>query len=197
MCRFNINQKIEYAERHRDFDKSLAGAVLEQNPRLVNVQATRESRKLYNLCSKVHSELNHLVCFLRFNVNSTGILYAKHTPQNKIEDLILQFFIFRFPLFILVLESKRGIFVGYKNRIVKYEDSFENVMKKLEKIPKAELKDLEQFDNKIWESFYKSQIIKQRFNKKLFKKQIPKKYLKMQSFEIEKRDFENRSLNEF
>jgi len=118
-----------------------------------------------------------------------------------VEEMVVDFFMYRFPLFTIVLGSERGTFVGGNNQLKKYYVGMKEIIRRLEKKnPKSDLlQGFDQFDNKIWEAFYDSQDIKSRKNTKSFKANIPKRFLEgMGSFKHErKRMNKNKELNEF
>ena len=179
MFGLGLEKQIATARRHRDYQEGLARTVARQPKSLVQAQATKEARRLYNLCNQVQMEAHRLTCFLRLNINRHGILYTSHTPQHEVEDLIVDHFAYRFPKFVIVLESTRGTFVGRGGVIQKYPHDLEKIMKLLEhELPvDPTLEELNQVNKGVWDAFYESQFITARENAALMKRQIPKKFL--------------------
>ena len=202
MIRTSIQKQWNYAKRHKDFEKHKQEIqkVLYQDPKKVYSQATPESRKLFNLYSNVMNDIGRLFWMLRLEVNKHGLLYAKYTPEHQIEDCIVWRFAFRFPLFVVALESRRGCFVGFRNQIKKYNSRIESIIRMVEKeFPVNDiLKNMEKFDISLWKSFVDSQTSLDKPNPKLFSKQIPKKYHNIKTLEYEiKLHKANKELKEF
>ena len=186
-----IEKQIEIARRHRDFEEGLVWRVASQGKSLASVQATPESRRLYNLYSQVMGETNRLACYLRLQINSHGILHASHTPVHQVEDLLVSHFLYRFPKYVVVLVSKRGTFVGRDHFISRSEESVENVIGRLERELPVDpiLKELKETDDEVWEAFYQSQYVKEKHNQGLFLRNVPPRFLGMESFNVERKLF--------
>jgi len=198
MRRMNVNQMVKYAKRHRDFGENDLRFLEKQGNGEVSAQASDESRKLYNMASDVRSELQKLKGFLRLDINRHGILYVRHTPENQTEDLLVWHFMYRFPLFTIVLGSQRGTFIGRKKTIEKSVDSMENIVRMLEEtLPESRfLRDLGEYDPDTWKSFYDSQLNPSR-ERKNPKRRIALKHLKMKGFAHEMQRFYGGGLTPF
>jgi len=200
--RTSIQKQWQQAKRHTEFEKHRNELlkVFKQDTKKVFSQSTNESRKLFNLYSQVMKETEALFWLLRLEVNKHGLLYVKHTPTHQVEDLLIYRFSYRFPMFVIALESRRGCFVAYKNKIKKYNSRIESIIRIIEKeFPVSQiLKNLEKFDSSLWESFVDSQTSIENKNPDLFKKQIPKKYHNIKTLEYEIRLHKsNKELSEF
>ncbi len=173
--------------------------VSQQSPNLVFAQATPESRKLYNQCSQVNSELMKLTCYLRLRINPHSILYASHTPMHAIEGSLVAHFSYRFPKFVIVLGSKRGTFIGRNRSISQSDRPMQEILTALEKQFPVDpiLHELQATDDNIWEAFYKSQYVKEKDNPVLFRRNVPKAVLKMDGFEEERKLSRKGSLEQF
>jgi len=189
----SLPTQLRHAQRHKHYNPELIKKIQQQNPHLVKAQATRESRQLYNLSNQVMTELNRLTCFIRLHINKQGILYTEHTPEHQIEDLIVSHFMYRFPLFHIILSSKRGTFVGFENTILIYDEPLRKVMKKLEKqrTQNQILADIDVFDDSLWEAFYDSQTIAERRNPKRYLQNLPKRFHTLPSFKHERKRYHN------
>lgn len=198
MRRMTTGQMVKYARRHRDFEENDLEFLEQQTRGEVSSQATGESRRLYNMASNVRGEFDRLRGFLRLEINRHGILYARHTPEHGIEDMLVKHFMYRFPLFTIVLGSQRGTFIGRKNNIEKSVDSMDNIIRMLENtLPESRfLSDLGDYDPDTWKSFYDSQLNPSR-QRKDPKKRIALKYLKMEGFAHEMNRFHGGGLTSF
>ncbi len=200
--RTSIQKQWQYAKRHKEFEKHRHDLikVFKQEPEKVFSQLTDQARKLFNIYSQVMREIESLFWLLRLEVNKHGLLYTQHTPVHEIEDCLVYRFSYRFPMFVVALESKRGCFVAYKNRIKKYNSRIESIIRVVEKeFPISEiLKNVEKFDPSLWKSFVDSQSDTSSPRPELFKKQIPKKYHSIKTLEYEiKLHRANKELGEF
>lgn len=197
MRRMDVQQMVRYARRHRNFRESDLDFLKEQNSGEISSQATPESRRLYNMASEVRGEVQKLKGFLRLEINRHGILYARHTPENGIEDLLLWHFMYRFPLFTIVIGSGRGTFIGRKKTVEKSVDSMENIIRMLEAtLPESRfLRDLGEYDPETWKSFYDSQLNPSR--ERSPRRRIALKHLRMEGFAHEMQRFHGGSLEPF
>ncbi|MBI4020808.1 MAG: DUF4130 domain-containing protein [Candidatus Aenigmarchaeota archaeon] len=184
-----IEHQVRTARRHADFQENLAQAVLHQHAGAARVQATRESRKLYNLCSQVQAEHMRLTCYLRLAINPHGILHASHTPRHRIEDLLVRHFLYRFPRYTIVLASARGTFIGWDRQIARSDQPLETVLARLEQSQPVDplLQELKATDDGIWEAFYRSQYVKEKENPQLFRRNVPREFLKTDAFAVERK----------
>jgi len=198
MRRMDVKQMVKYAKRHRNFGEDDLEFLREQNNGEISSQATDESRKLHNLASEVRGELQKLKGFLRLEINRHGILYIRHTPENQIEDLLVWHFMYRFPLFTIVMGSQRGTFIGRKKTIDKSVDSMENIICMLEETLSESrfLRDLGDYDPDTWRSFYDSQLNPSR-ERRNPKRRIALKHLKMEGFAHEMQRFNGGGLTPF
>ncbi|MHA2295104.1 MAG: DUF4130 domain-containing protein [Candidatus Hodarchaeales archaeon] len=122
------------------------------------------AKRAVKLAREVDSELHGQKAFLRLSISPHGILHAKITVKHEIEEEIIHYYTERFPMFTVLLESKRGVFAGRKDHPVfvarvSLEDALEELEEKYPKDPLLE--DLSDGDyQELWESFARSQIIK-------------------------------------
>jgi len=86
----------------------------------------------------------------------------------------------RFPGFVIVIGSEKGCFIGSKQYgdVMFIGTSLQNVLEKLEEtfpvVPS--LIGMEEFNEDIWNEFYRSQNIKERKNLGLFLRNMPKRF---------------------
>lgn len=192
---------FELAPRHEKFTKKLLKTVESQPCDLVENKATPESRTLYSLHRQVAGDFQRWRAFARLEISKHGIVFGKIQPEHKVEDMVIEWFLSRFPLFTIVLESRRGTFMISKGSGMKMvKKRLKQLILELEKkLPENPLlSDLMDFNTKSWENLYDSNFIKQRKNTKLFLKNIPKKYHHLGSLALEKRKFMKcMNLNDF
>ena len=194
-----IKKRIELAKRHTSFEQQIADSMLAQDSSEAQYKATKEASKLYSMARQVSGAIHMTESFTRLDIHEKGILSARIDPEHYVEDIIADFFAERFPMYVIVLESRRGCFIKKKGqRIAIIKDRMESVIHKLEKeLDGCDiLCDLLDFDDKsIWKVFYNASNIKARENKAYFQKHIPKKYHNLPGLEEERRAFEgNESL---
>ncbi|MBD3259858.1 DUF4130 domain-containing protein [Candidatus Woesearchaeota archaeon] len=185
-------------DRHKDFDPQLLAELSRQSEAEIKSCTTKEARKYYNMRRAVGNCLHKAKSFTRFQINKRGILSASIEPEHRIEDLLVRWFYNRFPMYSIVIESKRGCFVCEKGRIWKDKRKMDVVIASLERKKKKDsiLSELSNDEN-LWNEFYDSQYIEKRRNLKLFLKNVPKKFHHWDGMDKERNYLGNRSLLEF
>ncbi|MBW3015425.1 DUF4130 domain-containing protein [Candidatus Woesearchaeota archaeon] len=196
-----VMENFELASRHAKFTEKLWEAVCEQDEALVLNKATKESNSLYSLHRQVANDYQRCRAFSRLKISKHGIIYGRIDPEHEIEDMVADWFLSRFPLFVILLESRRGTFINsHESGFVKTKERMMKVVRMMEKtLPENNmLKDLIEFDELSWENLYDANFIKQRKNVRLFLKNIPKKYHNNEGLAMERRKFMKcRRLDEF
>ncbi|MBW3017357.1 DUF4130 domain-containing protein [Candidatus Woesearchaeota archaeon] len=185
-------------ERHKNYDPRILEKLNTQTEAELKSLSTSAARKYYNMKRQVHGCLCRAKMFTRLETSKNGILYAHIEPEHHIEDLLIRWFKFRFPLYTIVIETQRGCFVCEDDGVYKVKKPMAEVVSMLEKNSKEDniLKDLELEEN-AWEIYLESQFIKPRRNKRQFLKMVPKKFHNWNGMENE-RDYEMcRTLAEF
>jgi hypothetical protein len=125
------------------------------------------AKKAVSMSWEVDGDLHQQKAFLRFSVSSHGVLYAKTSKmEHKNEKELLIFFKNRFPLFIILIESRRGVFyIDNKLKIKRSDLPLNETLKLLEtERPEQEMiQDLKGKDfQELWRNFAQSQIIEGR-----------------------------------
>ncbi|MCK5283240.1 MAG: DUF4130 domain-containing protein [Nanoarchaeota archaeon] len=197
-----IEKSFNLAPRHKKFDRKIVKKLRQQSKASINSISTTESRKIYGWNSQVAGCYQRSRAFIRLKISKHSIVYGKVQPEHYVEDLIANWFLSRFPMFTIMIESSRGTFVISKDeKLAIYKDKIDELLPKFEKLlPENDLlKGLEDFnDDEYWEKYYDSQFIKERKNKRYFLKNIPKKFHDWQGLKLEKNRFEkNRNLSDF
>ena len=128
---------------------------------------TELAKKAVAMSQKVNSDLHSHKAFLRLSVSPHGILYAKSNEmKHHNEETLVKFFQSRFPTFIILFESRRGVFtIDHNNCSIRIRKPLEIVLQDLErKLPiNPLLTDLNEKNyQELWQSFAQSQIIKGR-----------------------------------
>ncbi|MFX1507371.1 MAG: DUF4130 domain-containing protein [Promethearchaeota archaeon] len=153
--------------RHKDITPDFLNQIEEIPREILENVGTEEAKKAVAMSQKVESDLHSHKAFLRLSVSPHGILYAKsETMEHHNEKALVQFFHERFPTFVILFESKRGVFSfdQYCN-IFFTKKPLESVLQKLEnELPVNPLLSYLNEGNyeELWESFAQSQIIEGR-----------------------------------
>lgn len=187
---------FELAPLHKNFNETLLHKVASQPKALVAAKVTQEARKLYDLDRQVRCSLHRDIGFTRLKVNKHSILYAQIQPQHNTESLIAENFMKRFPLFVIVIASKRITAIASKTSgLIETKMPLNETLKELEKLLPVDpiLENIEDFDDNIWTEFYSTQNIEQRRNLKLLYKVMPKKFFSSHDMHEEKRITEKTS----
>lgn len=194
-------QQLELIKRHSKYNENLVKKVISQSETLTNSKATKESKKLYKMYREVSGEAHRLKGFLRFNLSNHGILYTETTPTHEIEEILIEFFTNRYPKLVIIIQSKRGTFVGTREEgYIITSQEIEELLPILEsELPiNPLLKDIDNFDENIWNKYYESQYIDERRNLKLFFKTLPRRFQSGHGLEEERSFYLNtRSLEEY
>ncbi len=219
----DIKKNFNLARRHSKFDQKVIGILKTQTNSEINSLSTKEARQVYNWNRQVASTYQRARAFARLKISKHGIVYGKIEPGHYVEDLVANWFLSRFPIFIIMIESQRGTFVISKDKeLIVYKEKIEKLLPEFEKLQPENniLKDLEDFNddmsemlgisehfkntskedvfNEFWKKYYDSQFIKERKNRRYFLHNIPKKFHKWDSLELEKKRFEkNKVLTKF
>ena len=188
--------------RHKKFRKEVIERLRIQNNTEIESISTKESRIVYEWNKQVAGCYQRCRAFLRLKISKKGIVYGKIEPEHFVEDLVAKWFLSRFPMFIIMIQSPRGTFVISNNKeLKKYDENIEELLPRFEaKIEDNKLlNDLTDFnDDSYWEKYYDSQFIKTQKNKKYFLHNIPKKFHNWDSLRLEKNRFDkNKKLDEF
>ncbi|MFP4400424.1 MAG: DUF4130 domain-containing protein [Candidatus Woesearchaeota archaeon] len=199
----DIEFRIRQARKHKEFNPNLIHTIKTQNPQLVLSEATPEARRLYNMARQVGMDCHRIKMYARFSISKKGILYAKIYPEHRTESDALDFFFDRFPMYTIILESRRGTFFGSKKTGKNYsKDSSKIIIALLEKKMKDDsiLSELDDSmnDSELWKEFYSAQYAGSRRNLRLFYKNMPKKNQNGYNMKMESTIFSgNRTLSEF
>lgn len=185
-------------ERHKDFDVKFIEKLNTQSEAELKSLSTADARKYYNMKRQVSHCLCRAKMFTRFELSKHGVLYAKVSPEHKIEDLLVRWFRFRFPLYSIAIESQRGCFVSTGQSVYKVKKPLPEVVSELEKEQEQDdiLKELP-LDENAWKIYLDSQFIKQRRNKSQFLKMVPKKFHNWNKMDSERNYELCRKLAEF
>ncbi|MFH2027987.1 MAG: DUF4130 domain-containing protein [Nanoarchaeota archaeon] len=188
-----MHKEFNLANRHKNFDKKVYDIVRKQDVVFVENLATPEARRVYNWNRQVAGCYQRSRAFCRMKISKHSIVYCSIDPEHFVEDLVARWFLSRFPMFTIMVESKRGTFVISKTTdLVIYDKKIDELLPEFEKImpENSILSDLTEFDeDSVWEGYYDSQFIKERKNKKYFLKNIPKKFHNWGSLKVEKEKF--------
>ena len=197
-----LRKDFNLAPRHKDFKKEVIELLKKQDPVSINSVSTQEARKAYNWNRQVAGCYQRSREFARLKISPFGILYGKIEPEHYVEDLVVRWFSSRFPMFIIMLESKRGVFVFTRDRnLILFDEPLTDILSKFEKIsPKNQmLEELQDFNSdEYWEKYYSSQFIKSRKNRRYFQRNIPKMFHGWEGLKLEKKRFDgNNKLSDY
>jgi len=163
-----VKQKevINSLARHKDITDEFLTQIKNIPKDILENLGTDLAKKAVAMSREVNGELHSFKAFLRLSVSAHGILYTKlERMKHSNEKPLLQFFKKRFPEFIILFESDRGVFTIDQNSLLVTKRSLEDVVKEIEeKLPKNPL--LNDLNGKnyqdLWESFAQSQLIPER-----------------------------------
>ncbi len=156
---------LDLLSRHRNITSEFLDKVKGIPKEILENLGTEDAKKAVSMSREVESDLHAHKAFLRFSISPYGLLYAKLEKMRHFnEEELLKFFKTRFPMFILLFESKRGVFLtDHNSSILRIKRPLETVLSELEKELPLNwlLLDLKEGNyEEIWKSFAKSQIIK-------------------------------------
>ena len=157
--------------RHRDITPDFFRQIKEIPNEILENVGTELAKKAVAMSQMVDSDLHSHKAFLRLSVSPHGILYAKSNEmKHHNEEALVKFFQNRFPTFIILFESQRGVFsIDHNNCLIRIKKTLKTVLQELEKeLPvNSLLTDLNGKNyQELWESFAQSQIIKGRGSSK-------------------------------
>jgi probable DNA metabolism protein len=188
--------------RHSKYDPRVEETLHGENPAEISSVSTVASRTAHNWQRQVLNSYQRSRAFARLKISQYGILYGRIEPEHYVEDMVARWFSSRFPMFAIIIESKRGTFAINRDKNLEIlQEPLYQVLSRYEKmLPKSDmLSDLVDFNSdEFWNSYYKSQHIKQRKNRRYFLKNMPKKCHLLQSLECERDSFlQNKKLSDY
>jgi len=197
-----IEKDFNLAYRHKDFKKEVFDLLKDQSESEVESVSTKEARTVYNWNRQVAGCYQRSRAFSRLKISRHGIVYGKIEPEHYVEDLVAEWFLSRFPLFTVMIESKRGTFViSGEHPLKRYVKGIEELLPEFEaKRGVNELLDglMDFNEDAFWEKYYDSQFIETRKNKRYFLHNMPKKFHNWGSLQTEKRRFDkNKQISDF
>jgi len=162
---------IDSLSRHKDVSNAFLEKIKQIPKEILENVGSDIARKAVSMSWEVNGDLHEHKAFLRLSISPHGILYAKLNKMKHYNEIpLLNFFKKRFPTFIILFESNRGVFATDQNlSILTANLSLEEALKECEeKLPiDPLLLDLNE-DNyqNLWENFAQSQIIHKRKSSK-------------------------------
>lgn len=161
------NKVLDSLSRHKDITPEFLRHIEDMPKEILENVGIDLAKKAVAMSQEVDSDLHSHKAFLRLSVSPHGILYAQSDEMKHYnEEALVKFFQSRFPTFIILFESKRGVFsIDKNNSTIKMNRSLKKILQEFEqKLPvKPHLIDLNGKNyRELWESFAQSQIIKDR-----------------------------------
>lgn len=165
------NQVLDSLSRHRNVTAEFLRQINNIPKGILENLGTDLAKKAVAMSREVDRDLHAHKAFLRPSVSPHGILHAKlDKMKHHNEKLLIKFFHDRFPDFIIIFESRRGVFIKNQNSFYLITDRpLEKVLEEIEEKHPINplLKKLNEKNyQKMWESFASSQIIQGRSTSK-------------------------------
>jgi hypothetical protein len=159
------NEVISSLKRHQKVTPEYIRKIQRIPKQVLENVGTDLAKEAVALSREVDSDLHAHKAFLRLSISPHGIIYARlDKMKHRNEKPLLEFYSERFPIFMVLFSSKRGVFAA-KNGItlISEKGTLEETLKKLESdLPLdpllTELKN--QNHEELWKKFAKSQLIK-------------------------------------
>ena len=187
----NYESLMFWAQRHKKSHQnnllSRVEKIYNKNPELIRGKVIDDAKKFHKIAREVALEFNRLKGFLHFKLFPEMVLFGEVETDHDIIDLLLNFFIKRFPEFFICLQKSDIIYLGtYRKDVSLNYKTYKNQYYRLKKIKLIKFLDylkkncdkkinLGQFTGDNWIEYYNSQYIESRKNIKLAKKTLPLK----------------------
>lgn len=159
------DEVISSLKRHQQITPEYIRKIQRIPMQVLENVGTDLAKEAVALSREVDSDLHAHKAFLRLSISPHGIIYARlDKMKHKNEKPLLEFYSERFPIFIVLFGSKRGVFAAKNGTtLISEKGTLEETLKKLEsKLPLdpllTELKN--QNHEELWNKFAKSQLIK-------------------------------------
>jgi len=150
--------------KHSGMTEKLMTQIIETRKTLLENKGNDLSSLALRMYREVVREIHANTAFLRLSISPHGILHAKIDVKHRVEEDILLFFSERFPVFVILLESRDRVFSAKNGKILGTEEVNleESVLRWEELLPVNPLvADLDIDDYEVlWENFARSQDIK-------------------------------------
>jgi hypothetical protein len=155
--------------RHKDISTEFFDKIKGMEKVILENIGTDLAKKAVSMSREVNGDLHEHKAFLRLSVSPYGILYAKiDKMKHRNEIVLLEFFKARFPTFIILFESKRGVFAYEPSSSFLVTDlSLKEALRECEEKMDINPVLMDLIGNnynyqELWESFAQSQIIKEK-----------------------------------
>lgn len=152
--------------KHANMTEKLMKRIKETNKMFLENKGNDLSILAIKMYREIAREIHANTAFLRLSISPHGILYAKLDVEHRVEEDILLFFTDRFPVFVILLESRNRIYSAKNGEILgvmggKLEEA---VLKWESELPVNPLvSDLDIGDYEVlWENFARSQDISRK-----------------------------------
>jgi hypothetical protein len=142
-------------------------------PKLTIVQAHKDTvtKKYFHLYRETMGELERIRSYCRFRP-AGDILYVEICPENDIKDLFMEWAARRYNDRQVIVKC-HGEYYLLNARSKGYDKDIAEVS---EDEAKSMLGNLEETDDKLWDTFYDSQNVESRRNKRYAKCKVPEKF---------------------
>lgn len=165
---------ISLLPKHANMTEKLMTRIRETSKTFLENKGNDLSSLAIRLYREIAREIHANTAFLRLSVSPHGILHAKLNIDHRVEEDILIFFSDRFPVFIVLLESRNRVYSAKNGEFLGVQDgNLENAVQKWEsKLPINPLVSGVTGDYELlWENYARSQDIsrKHRVSKREWK----------------------------
>jgi len=158
---------VSLARFHKDNERfeliiKVIRQALAKNVDFVVSQISKESRKVYEMNRQVMTEIHRLKSFARFT-EKDKILFTNLNFEHNTQDIILRYFMEKYPENAVMISERTKTHIGYKGKIKTVNEAIT-------------LNDFRQEKNELWNAVYDSSYISARRNYKQAVRFMPKKY---------------------
>lgn len=194
---------IRNLPRHCRFSPILIQQIKKIPDVVLRNSGTPFAKRINHMMREISTETYRAEQFTRTEINNHGIMFGVVYLKHRVIDLVLKYFLKRFPQCIICLYneySHKTTIINEKGIIQEFDSPLNTIVEKVSKnrpiLPYFE--DIQFSGEQIFETLYNSQFISERENKDYFKRMIPNKCFKLPGMRngVEKR-FQNKKISDY
>jgi len=191
---YSKEELIKNLPRHNKFNPSLLKKLNKIPEVVLRNSGNLMAKKFNQMMKEVSLEAYRAKQFTRTEINDKGVLYGVVLLKHRVIDIILRYFHERWPQCVICLYNEysyKTSIIDENGKIKEFDLPLKETVRKVGKNRAISpfFQDIQYSGEEVFETLYKSQYIKERYNRNYFKQMIPNYCYKLPGMKkgIEKR----------